>query len=141
MPIFTDQCGFSITVPPPPLRIVSVVPSQTELLYTLGADVVGITRFCIHPAEWFHTKPRVGGTKQLHLDRIRALQPDLIIANREENLQEAVDAIRAIAPVWTSDVHDLATALEMINQVGMITGKTTAAQPLLSNIALRFSEM
>lgn len=141
MPLFTDQCGFTISLPHPPQRIVSIVPSQTELLYTLGAEVTGITRFCVHPNTWFQTKPRVGGTKQLHLDRILELQPDLVIANREENLREQVEAIRNIAPVWTSDVHNLPTALEMIRQVGLLTNKPSAAETLINSITIRFSEM
>ena len=70
-----------------PRRIVSLVPSQTELLYDLGLGerVVGITKFCIHPEEWFRSKTRVGGTKNVKLDKVKALQPDLIIGNKEEN--------------------------------------------------------
>jgi ABC-type hemin transport system substrate-binding protein len=69
------------------MRIVSLVPSLTEYLWALGLthEVVGITKFCVHPKEWFETKTRVGGTKQLNFNSIKQLQPDLIIANKEEN--------------------------------------------------------
>ena len=78
MPVFTDQTGRTVSIPSTPQRIISLVPSQTELLFDLGLsnEVIGITRFCIHPEEWFHTKTRVGGTKNIKSDTIRQLQPD-----------------------------------------------------------------
>ena len=82
MSSFTDQMGRTITLERPPLRIISLVPSQTELLYTLGADVAGITKFCVHPAAWFREKTRIGGTKDIRPEKIAALRPDLIIANK-----------------------------------------------------------
>ncbi|MDQ3102018.1 MAG: helical backbone metal receptor, partial [Bacteroidota bacterium] len=80
----SDQMGRSILVSDQPQRIISLVPSQTELLYDLGLGprVIGITKFCIHPETWFRTKTRVGGTKQLDLEKIRQLQPDLLIGNK-----------------------------------------------------------
>ena len=70
-----------------PKRVISLVPSQTELLYDLGLnqEIVGITKFCIHPKQWFEKKDKVGGTKNIHLEKVRSLTPDLIIANKEEN--------------------------------------------------------
>ncbi len=108
MAIYTDQTGKQITLTAPPKRIVSLVPSQTELLYDLGLDdeVIGITKFCIHPQKWFQHKTRVGGTKRYTLTRFIALQPDLIIANKEENVKEQVDALSALYPVWTSDISN-----------------------------------
>ena len=84
-----DQMKREVVLPVFPLRIVSLVPSQTELLYDLGLGdrVVGITKFCIHPNEWFDSKPRVGGTKNVNFEKIAELQPDLIIGNKEENLE------------------------------------------------------
>ena len=85
-----DQLNQTIRLEETPKRIVSLVPSQTELLHDLGLGekVVGITKFCVHPQIWFENKTRVGGTKNLHLDEIRKLNPDLIIANKEENTKE-----------------------------------------------------
>ena len=82
-------------LPYKPKRIVSLVPSQTELLFDLGLndEVVGITKFCIHPTEWFRSKERVGGTKNVHIDKVKALQPDLILANKEENVKEQLEAL------------------------------------------------
>ena len=82
---FTDQLNRTIEFADYPKRIVSIVPSQTELLFDLGLndEVVGITKFCVHPNEWFKTKTRVGGTKKIDIARVVALQPDLIIANSQ----------------------------------------------------------
>ena len=124
MPSFTDQLGRTITLDHPPNRIVSLVPSQTELLHDLGANVVGITKFCIHPSSWFREKPRVGGTKYIHPDKIAALQPDLIIANKEENDQRQIEALAAQYPVWVSDIRNLSDALAMIRSVGDLVAGT-----------------
>src|SRR6478752_553451 len=95
MPSYTDQMGRIITLHQTPKSIVSLVPSQTELLYSLGLDneVVGITKFCIHPKQWYNSKTKIGGTKQLHLDTIKKLQPQLIIANKEENVKDQIEAL------------------------------------------------
>src|SRR4051794_13712843 len=97
------------TDPPPAKRIVSLVPSQTELLFDLGLDeeVVGITKFCIHPQSWFRKKQRVGGTKTVKTDAVKALQPDLIIANKEENVKVQIQELEQIATVWVSDIKTL----------------------------------
>jgi ABC-type Fe3+-hydroxamate transport system substrate-binding protein len=89
---FTDQTGQVIRLTAVPKRIISLVPSQTELLADLGLtdEVVGITKFCIHPKEWFRSKTRVGGTKQVNTDIIHSLHPDLVIANKEENVKESI---------------------------------------------------
>lgn len=112
-----------------PKRIVSLVPSQTELLIDLGLrkQVVGITKFCIHPASLKDEKTIVGGTKTLHLDKIRALQPDIIICNKEENSKEIVASCAQIAPVWVSDVYTLEDALEMISLLGALFKKEEKA--------------
>src|ERR1041384_8259808 len=88
-----DQLGREVEITRPPKRIISLVPSQTEFLFDLGLDeeVIGITKFCVHPEKWFRTKTRVGGTKQLHIEQIISLQPDLIIANKEENVEEQIN--------------------------------------------------
>lgn len=126
-----------------PQRIVSLVPSQTELLYDLGldAEVVGITKFCVHPNDWFRNKKRVGGTKTVHLDILRALQPDLIIANKEENTQEQVEQLAGEYPVWTSNIQTVAEGLEMIRQVGTLTGRDTEAGVITDKIAHGFSQL
>ena len=140
--VFTDQLGRRVVLNRRPVRrIVSVVPSQTELLYDLelGEAVVGITKFCIHPQAWFNSLPRVGGTKTLQLGKIATLNPDVIIANKEENTQEQIEALAARYPVWISDVFDLPSALDMIRRVGELCGKTEEAQALANEIDLAFA--
>jgi ABC-type Fe3+-hydroxamate transport system substrate-binding protein len=141
MSSFTDQLGSTITLDHPPLRIVSLVPSQTELLYALDANVVGITKFCVHPATWFREKTRIGGTKDIDPDKIAALRPDLIIANKEENDRDQVDALAARYPVWVSDIHNLTDALIMIRSVGDLVGQTPKAQAVAAGIEKAFNEL
>lgn len=143
MPVYTDQTGRSVSLQSVPQRIVSLVPSQTELLYHLGLEdeVAGITKFCVHPQEWFRKKTRVGGTKQLSLDIIRRLQPDLIIANKEENVKEQVEALSADHPVWISDVNDLESACCMIGSLGDILQRAALAQSLIRHIKEGFERM
>ncbi|MFZ4059097.1 MAG: helical backbone metal receptor [Ferruginibacter sp.] len=126
-----------------PLRIVSLVPSQSELLYALGleANVVGITKFCIHPAHWINTKKIIGGTKQLNIDAIRALEPDLIIANKEENSKEQVEILAADFPVYVTDVCNLTDALLMIKNIGIITHTVTSANLLNEKIEQAFASL
>jgi len=121
--------GRKVDAPVHPQRIISLVPSQTELLFDLGLGdrVVGITKFCVHPEVWFRTKPRVGGTKKVDLEKVRKLEPDLIIGNKEENERADIDALAAEFPVWMSDVRHLESALDMIHRIGMITGTVDQA--------------
>ncbi len=139
MPYFTDQTGRTVSIASAD-RIVSLVPSQTELLYDLGLGerVTGITKFCIHPEEWFRSKTRVGGTKQLNTAVIRKLHPDLIIANKEENLKEEVEELALHYPVWTSDIHTLDDACEMIGQIGRITETDLKATEMIARIKENF---
>jgi ABC-type Fe3+-hydroxamate transport system substrate-binding protein len=143
MPSYADQTGRTITLHHPPRSIVSLVPSQTELLYDLGLDktVTGITKFCIHPHSWFRKKIKIGGTKLLKTATIRALQPDLIIANKEENVKEQVDELSMDYPVWISDVHNLQTATEMIETIGEITGNGKKAKTINTEILNNFSQL
>lgn len=116
----------------PPKRIISLVPSITELLYTLELEdeTAGITKFCVHPKHWFQEKIRVGGTKNLNLEKIRLLHPDLIIANKEENIKEQVISLAETFPVWLTDVNTFDEAVEMIDQIGMLTHRSALAQQL-----------
>lgn len=137
----TDQIGRKVRIPKQPKRIVSLVPSQTELLFELGLDerVVGITKFCIHPEPWFQCKTRVGGTKQLNFNSIESLNPDLIIANKEENNREDIEELQTRFPVWVSDVADLNSALEMIKSVGDITDSEST--DLITQIRTEFNNL
>lgn len=143
MPVYTDQLGRFVELPATPRSIVSLVPSITELLYSLqlGERVTGITKFCIHPDGWFRQKTRIGGTKTIKIPVIHQLQPDLIIANKEENVQEQVEELARYYPVWITDVNNLTDALEMIEQIGTITGTLTRANNLIDEITATFAQL
>ncbi len=122
---------------PAPRRIVSLVPSLTETLAALGldAETVGLTRFCVHPAGWKTRKAIVGGTKNVDVARVRALAPDLVVANREENVREQVEAIEAFAPVLLTDIAMVDGALAAIRTLGAATGRDAEADALARDIA------
>jgi ABC-type Fe3+-hydroxamate transport system substrate-binding protein len=124
-------------------RIISLVPSQTELLFDLELDeqVVGVTKFCIHPTQWFKSKTRVGGTKNINLSSIKKLNPTLIIANKEENVKEQIEALAKDYPIWLTDVNDLEDALQMIEDVGALTNTQTKANHLTQKIKTNFEQL
>lgn len=136
MPVYTDQLNNKITLHHKPTRIISLVPSQTELLADLGLEkeVIGITKFCVHPNEWFRNKQRIGGTKTINVPLIASLKPDLIIGNKEENIKEQVLALAGIAPVWVSDINNIDEALEMIKLIGAVTGKVIESNHIITQL-------
>lgn len=136
MPTFIDQLGNSITLTDTPKRIVSIVPSQSELLWDIGAagQLVGITKFCIHPKEMFTSVERVGGTKNLDIEKIRALRPDLIIGNKEENEKSQVEQLQKEFNVWMSDIYNFTDALDMMTRLGEITGRVYEAEKIVRRI-------
>ena len=140
---YIDQMQRQVEVPEKPRRIVSLVPSQTELLYSLGLEeeVVGLTKFCIHPPKWRKEKQVIGGTKKFHLDKIRELQPDLIIGNKEENYQEGIEALEKEFPVWMSDIFTLEDALQMMRQLGSMTGRGAKAEALARQVEEGFKKL
>lgn len=131
-----DQLNREVLICKKPNRIVSVVPSQTELLYDLGLDeeVIGITKFCIHPSHWFKTKQRVGGTKNLNIKLIQSLEPDLILANKEENEREQIELLSQFCPVWISDINSLQQANDMIQKIGIITETSERAEQIIHQL-------
>lgn len=133
MPSFIDQCGDEIILHSIPKRIISLVPSQTELLWDLGLkeEIVGITKFCIHPEELFNSATRIGGTKKLDLEKIRALKPDLIIGNKEENEKEQIEELKKEFNVWMSDIYTVEDALNMIMECGKICGVAEASKSIV----------
>jgi ABC-type Fe3+-hydroxamate transport system substrate-binding protein len=141
--IFTDQLSEQVKLNDSVKRIVSLVPSQTELLYDLGLGdrVVGITKFCVHPIEWRKTKTIVGGTKKFNMDVIGQLEPDLILGNKEENYQEGIDALRLKYPIWMSDIYTLEDAISMIQSVGEITQTENKAMKLVTEIEQTFKDL
>jgi ABC-type Fe3+-hydroxamate transport system substrate-binding protein len=138
-----DQTGESVTFHYPPASIVSLVPSQTELLYTLGLEssVAGITKFCVHPKHWLKTKKHVGGTKTFDFAEIEKIGPDLILGNKEENYEEGILRLKEKFPVWISDIVTLDDAFAMIHTVGEMTRTGENAINIIDIIKERFTEL
>lgn len=116
------------------MRVVSLVPSLTETLFDLGAggDVVGVTDFCIFPAGL--ALPRLGGTKNPHIEEIRALAPDLVYMNTEENLRRHADAIGAFARVHVSEPKTVDDVEALIGELGAIHARQSRAAELLEHL-------
>ncbi len=117
-----------------PRRIISLVPSLTEALFTfgLGEAVVGVTRFCVEPREGVAAKPKVGGTKTLEVEKVRELAPDLVIANAEENRKEDIEAlIDAGLAVFVTYPRTVAGAIELMRQLAEMTDSLIQATPII----------
>lgn len=138
--IITDQLNRRIEFNFPPKRIISLVPSQSELLWDLGLkqELVGITKFCVHPKEMFRSVKRVGGTKTIKFDEIAKLKPDLIIANKEENQQEQIEKLCKHFPVYISNIFTIEDALNMIGDVGLMTDRKEKAKELVDTIHIKY---
>ncbi len=131
-----DQLQRTIRLDTIPKRIVSLVPSQTELLCDLGLErvIVGVTKFCVHP-NYIKSKSKiVGGTKQLHIEKIKALKPDIILCNKEENTKDIVEACEGIAPVHISDIYTIEDSLALINQYGILFQKEKEARNIITKV-------
>lgn len=142
MKIFKDQLGVSHFFETAPKRIVSLVPSQTELLYDLGLEdrIVGITKFCVHPYHFKSIKKIVGGTKQVHFDKIKELFPDIIICNKEENTLEMVNELRKICPVWVTDIIAIEDNFKMIFDFGQLFNCRVEAQKWNDKLAFALND-
>jgi ABC-type Fe3+-hydroxamate transport system substrate-binding protein len=143
MPENIDQLGNTIRLNNIPKRVISLVPSQSEFLWHLGLrdEFVGITKFCIHPDELYRTKERVGGTKDLDLEKIRALKPDLIIGNKEENDQDQIRTLQKEFPVWMSVIYTLEDSFQMMLSLGLILNKEKESEQLVENLKVSLSRI
>ena len=139
--IIKDQLNRTIEFNFPPKKIISLVPSQSELLWHLDLknELAGITKFCIHPKEMFTSVKRIGGTKTIKIDEIKKINPDLIIANKEENQQEQIEELCKLFPVYISDIYNVADALQMIEQVGLITDREEKSKQMVSSINEKYA--
>lgn len=140
--ILTDQIGRSVTLSKNPQRIVSLVPSQTELLCDLGLEnkIVGITKFCVHPYHLKSVKKIVGGTKKVHFEKIRLLEPDIIICNKEENTEEMVLELQKICPVWVTNIITVEDNFKMISDFGALFNCRTEAQKWNDKLAFALND-
>lgn len=134
---FTDQLNRIIFLPKTPERIISLVPSQTELLVDLGLEdrILGVTKFCVHPRALRKKKTIVGGTKNYRFDVIDSLEPDLIIGNKEENDQDGIEKLASKYPVWMSDILTVEDSLRMILELGEITDTHPKAEEIVIKLS------
>lgn len=133
---FKDQLNRKINIDKFPKRIISLVPSQTELLVDLGLkeNVVGITKFCVHPKTLLQEKQIVGGTKGIRMDRIKALNPDIILCNKEENTREMIAELEKDFRLHISDIHTIEDTYELILQYGNLFDVKERALEINKNI-------
>ncbi len=133
---FTDALSRELHLPERPTRIVSLVPSLTEALCALGleSDLVGVTKFCVHPAHIRGSKTVIGGTKTVHAEKIAALRPDIIIANREENTPEIVAGLEPICPVWVTDIASMEDNLTLLAEFGAVFNRRAEASRWIAKI-------
>lgn len=139
---YTDQLHRPLHFNYPPKRIISLVPSQTELLVSLGLEnqLVGITKFCVHPNHLKSNKTIVGGTKTIKIGLIKSLQPDIIICNKEENTQEIVAECEQITQVYVSDIATLTTNFEFIKTMGALFSKEKIADNLIDKLHIKYND-
>jgi len=125
------------------MKIISLVPSLTELVIDLSlvSELVGRTKFCIHPKEKVKFIPKIGGTKNVDIAKVADLKPDLILANKEENTRKDVEELVKIAPVHVTDISNYSEALESIQNIGLLTNRQKEAQLLIDKINSRFAKL
>lgn len=144
MTALVDASGAALALLRPPRRIVSLVPSTTETLCALGlADALaGVTVYCREPADVVRTKTRVGGEKDPDLAKIRAVAPDLVITNVEENRREDVETLRAWGiPVWVTYPRTVADGIRMIRELGAVTGTEARAAEIAGALQALLDEV
>lgn len=138
-----DQAGYEVNIKNVPQRIVCTVPSLTELLFDLGLEekIIGVTRFCVRPQNARKKAAIIGGTKDIDLNTLRKLRPDLIIGNKEENVKDQISEAKKLAPVWLSDVNNLNDARRAIEEIGKITHTFEKAAAMSKSISAAEEEL
>lgn len=136
---FIDDLGNILSFQHKRTKIVSLVPSITETLYHLDVEkyVVGITKFCVHPPHFKHTKEIVGGTKKVNIEKIKALEPDIVFCNKEENTPEIVAQLREFTQVYVTEIKTIDDSKRMIENLGRILNRRNQADLLNRKIDLK----
>ena len=139
---FIDQTGRELKISESINKIVCLVPSITELLFFFGLEekIVGITEYCVHPEKQVKNANKIGGPKNPDIEKIKELEPDLVIGSVEENTQNKIEKISEFAPVWLSDVKSVDSACKMITSLGELFDKTDLAENIANNIKKGFKE-
>lgn len=126
------------------MKIISLVPSITETLFDFGLttdEVIGRTKFCIHPSDLVKNVEVIGGTKNLNIEKIRSLKPDLIIANKEENEKLQVEELMKDFKVWVTDIETLEDNQDFISNLGTLLNKENLALDFNQKIASVFTNI
>ncbi len=139
----TDHLNRRVDYRFPPKRIISLAPAITNTMYALNLEneIVGRTRFCIHPKEKVEKAINIGGTKDLKINRIHELKPDLIIAEKEENTKEMVDTLEQFYPVYVFEVQTVDDAFKMIRDLGTILNRHDLATRLVGQITTALTQL
>ncbi len=140
----TDALGREFVFAAPPRRVVSLVPSWSELLFALGAAdaLVGVTDFCVHPAEGVGSKRRIGGTKNPDIAAIEALRPELVIANKEENRRRDVERLEAAGVrVFVTYARTVPEAVTEMRALGRIVGRAAEAERSAAEVETALAEL
>ena len=142
MKTIKDQLGREISLKTSPKRIISLVPSQTELLCDLALEneLIGITKFCVHPYHLKSTKTIVGGTKKVDFEKIKALNPDFILCNKEENTYDFLPELEKIAPTYFSDVNSIQDSIHLISDLGFLLNRRTESVNLIAKINFKLND-
>lgn len=137
-----DKLGRSVTYSFPLKRIVSLCPGITDTLFGLDLEdeIVGRTRYCIHPEGKVENVQAVAGTKDINLDAIKAVKPDLIIVEKEENTKEIVEELEQYFPVYVAEVQTIDEAFQMIEDMGALTDRIQPASQLVNAISEQFKQ-
>ncbi|MFJ7827396.1 ABC transporter substrate-binding protein [Psychrobacillus sp. NPDC096623] len=138
-----DHLGRQVVIPKSPKRIISICPAITETLFSLGLEkeVIGRTKYCIFPKGAVDLVSIVGGTKEVNLEKVKELQPDLIFAEKEENTEAMVLALEKIAPVFVLEVKSIKDAYRFITTLGEVTATTENASLLLTSCQKSFQSI
>lgn len=125
------------------LNIISLVPSLTELLFHLGLDdqIVGRTKFCIHPNNRIKSVAKIGGTKTVDIQKVKDLKPDIIFANKEENTKSDIEALQEFCSVHVTEISNFREALFAIENIGLVTNRVSRSADLIETIERKFSNL
>jgi len=138
--LIKDQIGENVDIQGIPKRIISLVPSITYTLSDFGLEqeIIGITRFCKYPTDWKNNKRIIGGTKQLKIEQIKQLAPELILASKEENTKEEIENLSQYFPVYVSDVKDYKSNINFIKDLGLLLSKENKAKDIIKTINKKY---
>ncbi|RHW35871.1 iron ABC transporter substrate-binding protein [Lysinibacillus yapensis] len=143
MQTIVDHLSRTVKIPDQPKRIISICPAITETIFSLkaGNKLIGRTRYCTFPKGKVENIEVVGGTKEVNIEKIKQLEPDLILAEKEENTAEIVQQLEQIAPVFVSEVQSIQDGLRLIETLGQLTSSEEKAATMIQKIKDEFDAL